>query len=163
VTHRGPTRVSLISWRNDRTEIEKDTIVAVECMVANRGNWRRGDVATIPITVGFMQRWLKLTGARRRGRDYARDCIATAVELELIEDTKTVLKPRKQPSSLDSYWWRVFSVCALRNLRSAHRSGGSASLPVCLRRWADAQGLIYRRPRPSPGSVQWEFANYGPP
>jgi len=158
-------RVTLIPWRDDRSEIERDTIVAIECLVANRGNWRRGDVENIPITIGHLQWWLKLTGARRRGRDYARDCLATAVDLGLIEDTGKLLKPRRQPFGHLGrlVWWRVFAVLPLRKLRASRWSGGNAALPVSLRRWADRQGLIYHRPKPSKGSVQEAFLITGPP
>jgi hypothetical protein len=159
------TRVTLIEWRNDRTEIEKDTIVAFECMIANRGNWRRGDVEEIPITIGHVEWWLKLTGARRHGRDYARDCLATAARLELIEDTGDVLKPRTQPFEHFGrfIWWRVFAILPLRRLRAARWSGALGALPGCLRGWADRQGLIYHRPKPSKGSVQEAFLITGPP
>lgn len=65
----------------------------LEYVVAHRGNWRRGDVERIPLTLFFIQWWLRKTGARRRGRDYARDLLATLVEMGLLEDTGPVLLP----------------------------------------------------------------------
>jgi hypothetical protein len=77
-----------------------------------------------------------------------------------------------QPSPSRSYWWRVFLVPALARVRAAIPQGAYwrlndvpqhlASLSAFLRR----QGLISgprRRLRANPGSVQWAFANSGPP
>jgi hypothetical protein len=77
-----------------------------------------------------------------------------------------------QPSRLRSFWWRVFLVPALAKVRAAIPRGAYgrledvpqhlASLSAFLRR----QGLIprpWRRSQPNPGSVQWVFANSGPP
>ena len=47
--------------------------------------------------------------ARRRGRDYACDVLATLVEMEFLRDTDEVMTP-KQPTKQRSYWWRVFEV-----------------------------------------------------
>jgi hypothetical protein len=71
-------RVSLLPHRNTWTEIERDAVKVLECYIANRGWHRPGDVVEIPWTVGHVQWWLRKTGARRRGRDYARAVLATA-------------------------------------------------------------------------------------
>jgi hypothetical protein len=90
-------RVSLLPHRNTWTEIERDAVKVLECYIANRGWHRQGEVVEVPWTVGHIQLWLRKTEARRQGRDYARAVLATLQRMELLRDTGTVLKPRRQP------------------------------------------------------------------
>jgi hypothetical protein len=137
-------------------------------------------------------------GARKRGEKAAAAAISFLERRELIVDTGKTKKPRRaggsivraekfqergaiedeggkeaQPSSLSSYWWRVFRVPALTRIRRALEPQGAyarsedvprhlASLSAFLRR----QGLISRpsrRSSPNRGSVQWSFLHSGPP
>jgi hypothetical protein len=149
------------------------------------------------LTVPWMQGLLRAVGARKTGEKAAAGAIALLKERGHIEDTGKTKKPRRsseriaraekfqtagpvareggkdaQPTSLHSYWWRVFRVPALARVRHSIPRGAywqlpdrpqhSASLSAFLRR----QGLISvprRRSRPNPGSVQWVFAHSGPP
>jgi hypothetical protein len=162
-------RVSLLPHRNTWTEIERDAVKVLECYIANRGWHRPGDVVEVPWTVGHVQFWLRKTEARRQGRDYARQVLATLVRMELMRDTGTVLKPRRQPRNrLRSYWWRVFQVVPI--LKASwwgaypHRSASPSVASLC--RFLRRQGLVSPRRPPSEfsrGSVQWVFAHTGPP
>jgi hypothetical protein len=105
-------RVSLLPHRNDWTEIQRDAVSVIEHARAMRALDRPGDVQKTPWTLAYVQRWLRKTKARRRGRDYARDVLATLVEMELVRDTGEVITPTKQPTKLRSYWWRVFELSA---------------------------------------------------
>ena len=163
-------RVSLLPHRNDSTEIQHDPVKMLEYVVGNRGNWRRGDVERIPLTLSHIQWWLRKTGARRSGRDYARDVLRTIVEMGLLEDTGQVLLPRRQPRpSTHSYWWRVFWVLtiiqqkagALASLDSV--SLGSRRVTVSLRGFLMHQGVIGHRSTPARGSVQYAYLHSGPP
>jgi hypothetical protein len=159
-------RVSLLPHRNTWTEIERDAVKVLECYIANRGWHRPGDVVEVPQSVGHVQLWLRKTGARRRGRDYARAVLATLERMELLRDTGTVLKPKRQPRDLrHSYWWRVFEVIpiARASWRGAypHRSASPSVASLC--RFLVRQGLVRSRRRARSGSVQWVFANSGPP
>ena len=69
-------RVTLLPHRNDWTEIQRDAVTMLECHIANRGTWRPGDVERTPLTLSHIQHWLRKNGARRRGRDYARDVLS---------------------------------------------------------------------------------------
>jgi hypothetical protein len=150
------------------------------------------------LTVPWMQGLLRAVGARKTGEKAAAGAIFFLVEQRgLIVDTGKTKKPRRnsesiaraekfqtagpvageggkdaQPTSLRSYWWRVFHVPALARVRASIPRGAywqfgdgpqhSASLSAFLRR----QGLISlprRRSSPNPGSVQWVFAHSGPP
>jgi hypothetical protein len=159
-------RVSLLPHRNTWTEIERDAVKVLECYIANLGWHRPGDVVEVPWTVGHVQFWLRKTEARRQGRDYARQVLATLVRMELMRDTGTVLKPRRQPRNrLRSYWWRVFQVVPI--VRSSwqgaypHRSDAPSVASLC--RFLRSQGLAPRSSWSSRGSVQWVFAHSGPP
>jgi hypothetical protein len=162
-------RVSLLPHRNTWTEIERDAVKVLECYIANRGWHRPGDVVEIPWTVGHVQWWLRKTGARRRGRDYARAVLATLVRMDLLRDTGTVLKPRRQPRNrLRSYWWRVFQVVPIlrASWRGAYPHRSASPIVASLCRFLRRQGLVSPRRRPSEfsrGSVQWVFAHTGPP
>lgn len=79
-----------------------------------------------------------------------------------------------QPSHLRSYWWRVFRIVPLARVIRASASLQGAYAYVrdvpqalaSLSAWASRQGLISRRRGrrgARPGSVQWAFANTGPP
>lgn len=94
-------RVSLLPHRRDWTELERDAVNLIEHAIAMRALDRPGDVIETAWTLSYVQKWLRRTMARRRGRDYARTVLATLVE-ELLRDTGEVLKPRKQPSRLRS-------------------------------------------------------------
>jgi hypothetical protein len=159
-------RVSLLPHRNTWTEIERDAVKVLECYIANRGWHRPGEVVEVPWTVGHVQLWLRKTGARRQGRDYARAVLAMLQRMELLRDTGTVLKPRRQPRNLcHSYWWRVFEVVPITRASwwgaYPHRSGSPSV--ASLRRFLKRQGLVRPRRHPRPGSVQWVFAHSGPP
>jgi len=54
-------RVSLLPHRNDWSELERDAVTTLECHIANRGNWRRGDVERTPLTLSHIQWWLRKT------------------------------------------------------------------------------------------------------
>jgi hypothetical protein len=159
-------RVSLLPHRSTWTEIESDAVKVLECYIASRGWHRPGEVQEVPLTVGHVQFRLQKTGARRGGRDYARAVLATLQRMELLRDTGTVMKPRRQPRNLrHSYWWRVFQVIPI--LRASwhgaypHRSASPSV--ASLRRFLVCQGRVQRRKKANPGSVQWVFANSGPP
>ena len=150
------------------------------------------------LTVRWVQALLRATGARRTEEKAAAAAISFLEERELIVDTRKTKKPRRasgsiaraekfqkqgtiaheggkdsQPSSLRSYWWRVFRVPALTKVRDSVRPLGAygqlqnvpqhlASLSAFLRR----QRLTSRRERrssPNRGSVQWVFLHSGPP
>jgi hypothetical protein len=79
-----------------------------------------------------------------------------------------------QPSTQRSYWWRVFRVVPIARVIEAYREmqgayarlRGVPQLPASLSALLRRQGLIPRRRSPhefSQGSVQWVFANSGPP
>ena len=110
-------RVSLLPHRNDWTEIQHDAVKMLEYVVGNRGSWRRGDVERIPLTLSHIQWWLRKTGARRRGRDYARDVLRTLVEMGLLEDTGQVILPRRQPRPSAHSYYRVFEVLPVTRLK----------------------------------------------
>ena len=163
-------RVSLLPHRNDWTEIQKDAVAVIEHALAMRALDRPGDVQQMPWTLGYVQRWLKRTTARRRGRDYARQVLATLVEMELLLDTGEVMVPRKQPSRQRSYWWRVFEVVPVVRALSPRWRGTYASTPEpasrvtgSLCRSLGCQAPSKRRTNPRKGSIQWVFAHSGPP
>ena len=168
VHHRGaiPKRVRLIDEDSSWSEIERDAVTMLECAVANRGTWRRGDVERIPLTISFVQHWLRKTWARRSGRDYARQVRRRLVEMELVRDTGEVLRPRRQPSQFRSYWWPIYEILPVtRAKRGASASAACSASPRtgCLRRFLRSQGVIRRRHKAVPGSVQWVFRHSGPP
>jgi hypothetical protein len=149
------------------------------------------------LTVRWMQGLLRAVGARKTGEKAAAAAIAFLKQRGLLVDTGRTKKPRRsservaraekfqtagpvageggkdaQPTSLRSYWWRVFRVPALARVRASIPRGAywqlgdgpqhSASLSAFLRR----QGLISvprRLSCPNPGSIQWVFAHSGPP
>jgi hypothetical protein len=157
-------RVSLLPFRNDWTLRQREAVVALECMVANRGDWRPGDVERIPITNSHMAWWLRKTFAHACGIDYARECLRDLVALGLIRDSGLALLPRKQPRTKpgSSFWWRLWEIVPITSARALARLGGSAA-PVSLYRWLLRQGVIRKKSVPSKGSVQWAFAHSGPP
>jgi hypothetical protein len=159
-------RVSLLPHRNTWTEIQRDAVKALECYIANRGWHRPGEVVEVPWTIGHVQLWLGKTGARRQGRDYARAVLATLVIMELLRDTGTVMKPRRQPRNLrHSYWWRVFEVVPIRRASwcGAYPHRSASPSVASLRRFLKRQGLVRRPSHALQGSVQWVFAHSGPP
>jgi len=150
------------------------------------------------LTTKHMQRLLCEVGARKKGERAAAEAISWLVASELLEDTGEVKLPHRrperlaarekfghgedsgtggrdaQPSSLRSYWWRVFRVvplsAALRicaAMRGAYaRLGAVPQRLASLSAWADRQGLIprpRRRRSARPGSVQWVYLHSGPP
>jgi hypothetical protein len=159
-------RVTLLPHLNSWTETERDSVKVLECYIANRGWHRPGEVLEVPLTVGHVQFWLWKTGARRKGRDHARAVLATLQKMELLRDTGTVMKPRRQPQNLHrSYWWRVFRVIpitrALWKGAYPHPSAPPSVASLC--RFLECQGLGWRRRQANPGSVQWVFLHSGPP
>jgi hypothetical protein len=163
-------RVSLLPHRNDWTEIQRDAVTMLECHIANRGSWRCGDVERTPLTLSHIQWWLRKTVARRSGRGYAREVLATLVEMELLKDTGKVLLPRRQPCrSSHSYWWRIFEVLPITRLKAGAPASldsislGSRRVTVSLRGFLIRQGVIRRRSTPARGSIQWAFLHSGPP
>jgi hypothetical protein len=162
-------RVSPLPHRKTWTETERDSVKVIECYIASRGWHRPGEVLEVPLTVGHVQFWLWKTGARRGGRDYARAVLATLQQMELLRDTGTVLKPRRQPRNLrHSYWWRVFQVRPIMRASWCgaypHRSASPSVASLC--RFLKRQGLLkvpQRRKNAEYGSVQWAFHNTGPP
>jgi hypothetical protein len=84
--------VRLLPHRNTWTEIERGAVKVLECYIAKCGWHRPGDACEVPQSIGHVQLWLRKTGTRRQGRDYARG--ARGLErMELLRDTGTVLKP----------------------------------------------------------------------
>ncbi|HZP72456.1 MAG TPA: hypothetical protein VFA97_03660 [Gaiellaceae bacterium] len=140
------------------------------------------------LTVERVRRLLRMTGARYCGEKTARRVLNEILPaLGLIEDTGLVKKPAKrhpypgeggrhaQPSLHRSRWWRIYRLppltrhvtpkCGAYNNWNGDvppRAWGSASLSALL----SCQGLIPERKRRvsfQRGSVQWAFANTGPP
>lgn len=163
-------RVSLLPHRRDWTELERDAVNVIEHAIAMRALDRPGDVIETPWTLSYVQKWLRHTKARRRGRDYARQVLAKLVEMELLRDTDKVLTPTKQPSRQRSFWWRVFEVVPVVRALSPRWKGTYASTPEpapwvtgCLRRLLGCQVPRKQRTKPRKGSIQWVFAHSGPP
>lgn len=163
-------RVSLLPHRNDWTEVQRDAVKVIEHALAMRALDRPGDVQQMPWTIGYVQRWLKRTKARRRGRDYARQLLATLVEMELLCDTGEVMVPRKQPSRQRSYWWRVFKVVPVVRALSPrwkgtypHTSEPTPRVTGSLCRLLGRQASRKQRTKPRKGSIQWVFMHTGPP
>jgi hypothetical protein len=161
-------RVSLLPHRNDWTEIQMDAVAVIEHALAMRALDRPGDVHQMPWTIGYVQRWLKRTKARRRG--YARQVLATLTEIELLRDTDEVMTPRKQPSRQRSYWWRVFEVVPVVRALSPRWKGTyprtpepSSRVTGSLCRSLGCQPPRRRRTKPCKGSIQWVFMHTGPP
>jgi hypothetical protein len=164
--------VSLLPHRNDWTEQERDAVRVIEHAVHRRGFHRRGDVVEVPLTLSYIQGLLRVTGARRSGRDYARTVLATLARLDLVADTGRVLTPRKQPRGESQYWWRLFRVLPISRALAQHTPQGAypsrqppagSPLKGSLRRFLHCQGLIRKRRKARKGSVQWVFQNSGPP
>jgi hypothetical protein len=129
-------RVSLLPRRKTWTETEHDAVKMLECYIASRGWHRPGEVQEVPLTVGHVQLWLRKTGARRRGREYARAILATLQQMQLLRDTGTVMKPRRQPRNLrHSYWWRVFEIVPIKRASwqgaYPHRSAPTSVASLC--------------------------------
>jgi hypothetical protein len=149
------------------------------------------------LTVGYVQRLLRDVEAPRKGEKAAAEALAWLVSFGLLEDTGKTKKPKAspsraaarehfgkssgteggrdaQPSTLHSYWWRVFKVVAISRVLAAYEQMQGAygrfqevpQLPASLSALLERQGLIPRRRAPgsfSLGSVQWAFAHSGPP
>jgi hypothetical protein len=155
------------------------------------------DGGEIFLTVSHVQRLLKAVGAPRVGEKAAAAAIVWWQEAGILEDTGKTKKPKAspqraaarehfgsgmrteggrdaQPSTLRSYWWRVFRVIPISRVIQAYRDMQGAygrlrevpQLSASLSALLERQGLIPRsrqRHNVSPGSVQWAFANSGPP
>jgi hypothetical protein len=188
-------------WRG-LNESEREAVDALRLHICLRGRQTEHPALEgedcVFLTVRWVQALLRATGARRTGEKTAAAAISFLEERGLIVDTGRTKKPRRaagsiaraekfqkrgaiaheggketQPSLHRCYWWRVFRVPALTEVRDAVRPLGAygrvqdlpqhlASLSAFLCR----QGLISvprRRSRPNPGSVQWVFAHSGPP
>ena len=151
------------------------------------------DGCEVFLTVGYVQRLLRAVDAPQKGEHAARECLAWWQSAGLLRDTGKTKKPGlspssiaarekfgtprtdggrdAQPSSLRSYWWRVFEVVPIAQVVKKTRGAyahfwevpqGLASLSAFLRRQGLIQGPRQRRTY-SEGSVQWAFANTGPP
>jgi len=83
---------SCLPHHNHWTELQRDAVTMLECWLANRGNWLRGDVERIPLTLSRVRWWLRKTGARRQGRECARAVLRTLQGMKLLKDTGQVLK-----------------------------------------------------------------------
>jgi len=140
-------RISLLPHRNDWSELQKDAVKTLEYAVANRGNWRRGDVVEIPLTLSHIQWWLEKTGARRKGRDYARDvrnALQRDPKIRLLRDTAELpgrkeantcrLLPRMQPDvarkSGRSHWWPLYVVIPIAEAQRVWRERKRTSTSV---------------------------------
>jgi hypothetical protein len=149
------------------------------------------------LTVSHVQRLLRAVKAPRVGEKAAAEAIAWWQHVGLLEDTGKTKKPKAspsraaarehfgkgsrteggrdaQPSTLRSYWWRVFRVVPVSRAPEAFKKMQGAygrfhevpQLPASLSALLERQGLIPRRRQRqsfSPGSVQWAFAHSGPP
>jgi hypothetical protein len=91
-----------------------------------------------------------------------------------VRDAAHERRESAQPSSSRSFWWRVFVVVPIaRVLRAYEQMEGAygrfvdvPQLPASLSAFLRRQRLIpgpQRRRTCRPGSVQWAFANSGPP
>ena len=130
------------------------------------------------LTIGRVQELLRLIGARKRGRDYARQIRNEILpSLGLIEDTGLVKKPKKQTKLGRSFWWNLYRVPVLEKLVSP-KHGAYPERPgepsptghppglASLYRVLKSQGLIWTRPQgwdPGSGTVQIAFRATGPP
>ena len=149
------------------------------------------------LTVGYVQGLLRDVEAPRKGEKAAAEAILWWQHVGLLEDTGKTKKPKAspsraaarehfgssprveggrdaQPSTLRSYWWRVFRVVPITRVLEAFKKMQGAygrfqevpQLPASLSAFLERQGLIPRRRQRqsfSPGSVQWVFAHSGPP
>ena len=163
-------RVTLLPHRNDWTEIQQDAVKMLEYAVRASGELAARDVERIPLTLFFIQWWLRKTGARKSGRDYAREVLATLVDMGLLRDTGQVMLPRRQPRpSTRSYWWRLFEVLPVTRLKAGALASldsislGSRRETVSLLGFLIRQGVIRYRSTPARGSIQWAFMHSGPP
>lgn len=143
--------------------MQHDAVSVIEHALALRGFDRPGDVIETPWTIGYVQKWLRRTKARRQGRDYSRTVLATLVEMELLRDTGKVLTPRRQPSHLRSRWWRVFEVVPVVRARdrSNHWKGAYANTPEPARRVTGSLCRFLRRKgllSPAPSLAEGRFS-----
>jgi hypothetical protein len=149
------------------------------------------------LTDGYVKGLLEAVGAPRKGEKAASEAIAWWQEAGILEDTGETKKPKAspsraaarehfgrgtpteggrdaQPSTLRSYWWRVYRVVPISSVLRAYKKMQGAygrfqevpQLPASLSARLERQGLIPRsrqRHNFSPGSVQWAFAHSGPP
>ena len=159
-------RVTVLPHRNDWTETQRDAIEVIERYIASRGFHRRGNVLIVPLTVGHVRFWLRRLGARRSGRDYAREVLAELVRIGVLEDTGSVMKPCRQPSRHRSYWWRLWRVIPALKAQThytpldrrlpthkPHRQGGfpASSLSVSIPTASRGDSAAETAPACSPG------------
>src|SRR5438309_848891 len=115
------------------TEDERVAVEVLEMHLYLRGRGPRpalellddGTVAVF-LTTGRIQVILRLLGARKRGKDFARLITKEILpSLGLIEDTGLAKKPcrdgreggrRAQPRGPHSYWWPLYRLCVLTKL-----------------------------------------------
>jgi hypothetical protein len=111
------------------------------------------------------------TGRTKKPRRSA-EHIARAEKFQRRADVAHEGGKEAQPSASRSYWWRVFVVPALARVRAAIPRGAYWRLEDVPQHLASLSALPHRqgltsgprrRSRPNPGSVQWVFANSGPP
>lgn len=160
-------------------ETERDSIRALEWALQYRNFHRPGDITDIPLTLTHMQKALTKTGSRRKGRDYARTCRLTLVDLKELENLVTidpitnkktgrVLKPKKQTNPLKSRWWplyRVTSISLVKRTLGAyppeHRLTPWVLGSLC--RFLGIQPRNSYRSKPLKGSPRAAFMACGPP
>ena len=80
-----------------------------------------GEIQRTPWTLSYVQRWLRRTKARRRGRDYARDVLATLVQMELLRDTDEVMTTDEAADEAAVVLWRVFEVVPVVRVLSSYQ------------------------------------------
>ncbi len=186
-------RVSLQA-RHLTQALPEDERVAVEVLEAHLWLRTRGPnpalevlddgTAAIFLTTRRIQRLLRLVGARKTGKDYAREITKEILpRLGLLQDTGLTKKPggggrHHQPAGPHSYWWPVYRVAPLTRLLTPkagayprtpgnpEASSARRSVSASLLRMLICQGLIsarLKRRRFGPGSVQAAFQATGPP
>ncbi len=187
-------RVS-VQPRHITAQLPEDERIAVEVLETHLYLRTRGTNAALEVlsdgtpaiflTTRRIQKILRLIGARKTGKDYARRITKEILpRLGLLNDTGQVKKPghhggrHAQPPGPHSYWWTLYRIPTLTKLftprfgayperpgnpeSSTPRPKGSASLLRLL----VCQGLIsgtMRRRSSRPGSVQAAFQATGPP
>lgn len=165
-----PPRVRLAPPETAVTQIQRDALAALESAMYERQPRRPDEMIEVPITIGYMREWLIRSGATRKSRHYARECLAELQRMGLLTDTGRVLKPERQPSRLQSRWWRLYRVEPFANIAShMHAYTDPDRLPKVV---VSLCSFLKRKPPGTApkkasdyahGSVQAAFASLGPP
>lgn len=134
-------RVSLLPHRHDWTEIQRDAVTMLECHIANRGSWRRGDVERTPLTLSHIQWWLRKTGARRSGRDYARDVLRELVQMQFLKTPGKFSSPVNSPARASTSTGGACSRFSLSLARRKQRDGLQPRSPAARLGFAEEQCL----------------------